>query len=75
MADTDVRLEQVLEMAQQALELLDQAVGKGARLRVQDRALVRDHLMAPRNHLRTSYDSLRRNLEREEARAAERRSR
>lgn len=61
-------LDDVLGLALDALELLDQAVGRGSRLPIHDREQVREYLMPARNHLRSSTDSLRQKLEREENR-------
>ncbi|HEV2149687.1 MAG TPA: hypothetical protein VGR37_19965 [Longimicrobiaceae bacterium] len=59
------RVPDILDVALRALELLDQAVGRAARLPPRDRDRVREHLLAPRNHLRSTTDALRRKLERE----------
>lgn len=63
-------LDDVLGLALNALELLDQAVGRGSRLPIRDREQVREYLMPARNHLRHSTDSLRQKLEREANRRA-----
>lgn len=66
--NAETPLAEALEMAQRALELLDHAVGRAARLPVRERERLREHLMPPRNHLRGSVDSLRRKIELEELR-------
>lgn len=63
MTDATDRLREVLDLVGRAQELLDQAVGKAARLALQEKELVRLHLLEPRNHLRSSADSLRRKVE------------
>jgi|GEM_PF-2143792 len=63
-AGTD-RLTDVLGIALDALEMLDQAVGRGATLPVRDRERVREYLMPPRNHLRSCTETLRQMLEME----------
>lgn len=68
------QLDDVLGLALNALELLDQAVGRGSRLPIRDREQVREYLMPARNHLRNSTESLRQKLEREESRRAAARS-
>ena len=73
MSDVSERLRELMELVGQAQELLDQAVGKAARLAPQDKELVRQHLLQPRNHLRTSADGLRRKLEVADAQAKEKR--
>lgn len=67
-------LDDVLGLALNALELLDQAVGRGSRLPIRDREQVREYLMPARNHLRNSTESLRQKLEREATRRAAARS-
>lgn len=64
------RLADVLGLSQRALEMLDKAVGRAARLPIRDRERVREYLLPARNHLRSSTDTLRRTLEREAARRA-----
>ena len=68
------QLDDVLDLAMNALELLDQAVGRGSRLPIRDRERVREYLMPARNHLRNSTESLRQKLEREATRRAAARS-
>lgn len=67
-------IQDVQELAAQALALLDQAVGRAVRLPIRDRELVREYLLAPRNHLRNSVTSLGQKIETEEARAKARRA-
>jgi hypothetical protein len=72
---TTDRVPDLLELSLRALELLDQAVGRAARLHPRDRDRLREHLLPPRNHLRSSTDALRRTLEQEaEARLAQQRA-
>ena len=73
MSESTDRLRDVLQLVAQAQELLDQAVGRGARLTIRDRECVREYLMPPRNHLRNSVDSLRRKVDTAEAQAREKR--
>jgi hypothetical protein len=73
MSESTDRLRDVLELVAQAQELLDQAVGRGSRLTIRDRECVREYLMPPRNHLRSSVDSLRRKVDTAEAQAREKR--
>ncbi|HEX2189984.1 MAG TPA: hypothetical protein VHG51_13850 [Longimicrobiaceae bacterium] len=62
----DDRLTEVLEMVSQAMDQLDLAVGKATRLPIRDRLLVRDHILPPRNHLRSAFHALRRRIEEEQ---------
>lgn len=62
----DDRLTEVLEMVRQAMDQLDLAVGKATRLPIRDRLLVRDHILPPRNHLRSALHTLRRAVEDEQ---------
>ena len=62
------RLQEVLELARQSLELLDQAVGGVAKLKPADREQLRDHLVPPRTHLRDALDSLSRQIESSQSR-------
>jgi hypothetical protein len=73
MSDSTARLRDVMELVANAQELLDQAVGRTARLAVRDRELIREHLLPPRNHLRNSADSLRRKMDTADAQAREKR--
>lgn len=73
MGESTDRLREVLELVAEAQELLDQAVGRGATLAIRDRERVREYLMPPRNHLRSSVDSLRRKMDTAEAQAREKR--
>lgn len=57
------RLQEIIELAAQAEELLDRAVGRSARMRGQNRELVRTYLLSPRNHLRASLATLRQQVE------------
>lgn len=68
-----VRIREIQELTDRALDLLDRAVGMAARLPRPRRDLVREALMPPRNHLRSSATSLRQKIEAEEALAAARR--
>lgn len=70
MAEEGSRLSDIMALAAEALESLDVAVGRAARLPVSDRDRVREYLLPPRNHLRSSLDTLRQKIEEEEARAA-----
>ncbi|HEV2146095.1 MAG TPA: hypothetical protein VGR37_01620 [Longimicrobiaceae bacterium] len=64
MSDTaEERMDEVLEMVSQAMEQLDLAVGKATRLPIRDRLVVRDHLLPPRNHLRSAVHALRKQLD------------
>jgi hypothetical protein len=64
MSDTaEERMEEVLELVSQAMEQLDLAVGKATRLPIRDRLTVRDHLLPPRNHLRSAIHALRKQLD------------
>lgn len=73
MSDVPGRLAEVMALVAQAQELLDQAVGRAARLTPRDKELVRQHLMEPRNHLRNSADGLRRKMDAADAQAREKR--
>jgi hypothetical protein len=75
MEPAEERISDIQQLADQALELLDLALGRAVRLPKRDRELVRDHLLAPRTHLRNSVTTLRRTIEMEEAQAEERRTR
>lgn len=57
------RMAEVLEMVGQAMDQLDLAVGKATRLPIRERLIVRDHILPPRNHLRSAIHALRRGLE------------
>lgn len=67
------RIRDIQQLADQALELLDLALGRAVRLPKRDRELVREHLLEPRTHLRNSATTLRRRIETEEAQAEVRR--
>lgn len=73
MSDVPDRIGEVMELVARAQELLDQAVGRSARLTGLNKELVRQHLLEPRNHLRNSAHALRRKLDTEDARAQEKR--
>ncbi len=60
------RLAEVLEMVNQAMTQLDLVVGRASRLPIRDRMLVRDHILPPRNHLRSAVHALRRKIEEEQ---------
>ena len=62
----DDRLSEVLEMVNQAMDQLDLAVGKATRLPIRERLLVRDHILPPRNHLRSAIHALRRRVDEEQ---------
>lgn len=62
----DDRLTDVLEMVSQAMDRLELAVGKATRLPIRERLLVRDHILPPRNHLRSALHALRRKVEEEQ---------
>lgn len=70
---TEDRIRDIQQLADQALELLDLAIGRAVRLPKRDRDLVREHLLEPRTHLRNSATTLRRKIETEEAQAEARR--
>ena len=57
------RLREIVELAARAEELLGLAVGRSARIRSQEREMVREYLLPPRNHLRASLASLRQQIE------------
>ena len=57
------RMTEVLDLVKQAMEQLDLAVGKATRLPIRERLVVRDHILPPRNHLRSAFQALNRKLE------------
>ena len=73
MSDVPDRLQQVMVLVGQAQDLLDQAVGRATRLSIRDRELVRNYILPPRNHLRSSADSLRPKMDTVDAQDRERR--
>ncbi len=54
----DARLEEILATANEALSLLDTCIGQSTRLQKQNRLVVREHLLEPRNHLRDRLTAL-----------------
>lgn len=73
MSDVPDRLREVMDLVGQAQNLLDLAVGRATRLSVRDRELARDYLLPPRNHLRSSAESLRRKMDTTDPSGRERR--
>lgn len=63
MSEAEDRLEEVLELVNQAMEQLDMAVGRATRLPIRERLVIRDHVLPPRNHLRSALHALNRRLE------------
>ncbi|MET0396823.1 MAG: hypothetical protein ABW277_08380 [Longimicrobiaceae bacterium] len=61
--DQEARMAEVLEMVNQAMDQLDQAVGKATRLPIRERLIIRDHILPPRNHLRSAIHALGRRLD------------
>ena len=57
------RMAEVLEMVSQAMDQLDLAVGKATRLPIRERLIIRDHILPPRNHLRSAIHALTRKLD------------
>ncbi|HLL47674.1 MAG TPA: hypothetical protein VK399_13270 [Longimicrobiaceae bacterium] len=62
MSEAEDRMAEVLEMVRQAMDQLDLAVGKATRLPIRERLVVRDHILPPRNHLRSAIHALGRKL-------------
>lgn len=56
------RMAEVLELVTQAMDQLDLAVGKATRLPIRERLTIRDHILPPRNHLRSAIHALNRKL-------------
>jgi len=63
MNDSAERVQEVLDLVSQALELLDRAMGRSVTLPMHDRRLLQQHLLPPRNHLRNSADTFRKKTE------------
>jgi hypothetical protein len=62
MSEAEDRMADVLEMVRQAMDQLDLAVGKATRLPIRERLVIRDHILPPRNHLRSAIHALDRKL-------------
>ena len=56
------RLLEILSLARESQELLDQAVGHVAKLPPMERVLFREYLLPPRTHLRTAVNTLGRQI-------------
>lgn len=67
--EQEARMTEVLEMVSQAMDQLDLAVGKATRLPIRERLIIRDHILPPRNHLRSAIHALNRRLDEQHVQA------